>query len=893
MPAPSRQPSPRKLASRRSIEACHVLSDDHSSVLLSDLTSTTCGHLSIVASIPELDYCCWPLIICTRTRHIRLCVRRITDRAHRDEKLLVMSFGFDSALNTPSAVFNEPESILTAPAETASAASESPPKKHNQKGKKKRQRVSRACDRCNRRRVRCDGNIPCSRCTNVEECQFTRLARKRGKPVRRRSPEANSSGSGDEDDSGREQTYTSSQFGGSQHANVHRSASMSYPTGSRPAHRYSITSQRSDFQRSPPLRAPTSHPDMPSSTEARNGSISLQSVQNFPPTSPNQPFDVASNSDLPLDPSISVSAFPGDGSAYSMFDPNPMAKSDTSNSAWKQQLPADSRYPVLKPLFPYIRSFLTPSQACSLLELYFTSSFKDYMHPVCRHIHAYLFRKSSVLSTSNPRSCSPALLASMLWAAAETGGPDMLSWPHTKRKNVGRKLYVLTIQLLRPLIHVDMGCAHWSDENGEPRSACPSNLPKNMDVSRESFSEQMPFTENQGTLDDVITYIHVAAITSASEHKAASMRWWHAAFSLARELKLNKESVMSATNYMTSGTTQTNEIHMQETEADPWFGLSSFNFDQGLMDFMEAPSEPSPPNAPDKQQQLNAPNDQEYDEERRRTWWLLYIQDRHLALCYNRNLALLDAECADLLLPLDEAVWQSGSFITDTSASANRPVFPNFECTGHNLFGFFLPLMTIVGEILDHNHAKNHPLLGGYYRNTTHGQGIESEISRQLQCYEESLHRFEAVQIPQDQTINFSTHQHALHTKTVVAYATHVTQVLHILLTGKWDPVSLFDNEDHWMSSPSFTMTMGHAIAAADAVSQILEVDPDLSFIPYFLGIQLLQGSFVLLLIIDRLQTKTDPRIINACEVIIRATEACVATLDTEYQVSLLLLGAV
>jgi hypothetical protein len=395
----------------------------------------------------------------------------------------------------------------------------------------------------------------------------------------------------------------------------------------------------------------------------------------------------------------------------------------------------------------------------------------------------------------------------------------------------------------------------------------------------------MPFTENQGTLDDVITYIHVAAITSASEHKAASMRWWHAAFSLARELKLNKESVHSNASYLTSGSTQANEIHMQETEADPWFGLSSFNFDQGLMDFMEAPSEPSPPNAPDKQQQLNAPNDQEYDEERRRTWWLLYIQDRHLALCYNRNLALLDAECADLLLPLDEAVWQSGSFITDTSASANRPVFPNFECTGHNLFGFFLPLMTIVGEILDHNHAKNHPLLGGYYRNTTHSQGIESEISRQLQCYEESLHRFEAVQIPPDQTINFSTHQHALHTKTVVAYATHVTQVLHILLTGKWDPVSLFDNEDHWMSSPSFTTTMGHAIAAADAVSQILEVDPDLSFIPYFLGIQLLQGSFVLLLIIDRLQTKTDPRIINACEVIIRATEACVATLDTEYQV--------
>jgi hypothetical protein len=29
-----------------------------------------------------------------------------------------------------------------------------------------------------------------------------------------------------------------------------------------------------------------------------------------------------------------------------------------------------------------------------------------------------------------------------------------------------------------------------------------------------------------GSLDDVITYIHVASIVSASEQKAASMRWY-------------------------------------------------------------------------------------------------------------------------------------------------------------------------------------------------------------------------------------------------------------------------------------------------------------------------------------------------------------------------------
>ena len=42
----------------------------------------------------------------------------------------------------------------------------------------------------------------------------------------------------------------------------------------------------------------------------------------------------------------------------------------------------------------------------------------------------------------------------------------------------------------------------------------------------------------------------------------------------------------------------------------------------------------------------------------------------------------------------------------------------------------------------------------------------------------------------------------------------------------------------------------------------------------------------MLLLVIDRLQGQTEPRIISACEMVIRATEACVATLDADYQVS-------
>jgi hypothetical protein len=495
------------------------------------------------------------------------------------------------------------------------------------------------------------------------------------------------------------------------------------------------------------------------------------------------------------------------------------------------------KYPVLVPLLPYVASILTESQAASLLELYFTSQFNTFMHPVCRHIHAFVFRKASVMSKDNPRNCSPALLASMLWAAAETGGPETLAWSHSKRINICRKLRLVTIRLLHPLVHSDIGCVHELTD-GPTRKL------------QESSS---------GTLDDVITYIHIAAITSASEEKAMSMRWWHAAFALARELGLNKEPISGSSIPGVSPTA--NNQSMIEFESDPWLGLNSFDFDNGLAQYMDAADTTQPE------------VDQETLEERRRTWWLLYIQDRHLALCYNRQNALLDAECEDLLLPLDEASWQSGNF----SSLTQRPQFPSFECTGHNIYGWFLPLMTIVGTILDYNHLKNHHTLGKLY---TDGQRVQSQVLLQLDNYAQSLVRFE-------QQASALDYQDIHHTKTVVAYANLVIQVSRVLLAGKWDPMSLFDDRDLFMATPSFTTTIANAIAAADNVSHILDVDPDLGFVPYFLGIQLLQGSLPLLLIVDRLQTETDPKIINACEVIIRATEACVSTLDTEYQVSL------
>ena len=288
---------------------------------------------------------------------------------------------------------------------------------------------------------------------------------------------------------------------------------------------------------------------------------------------------------------------------------------------------------------------------------------------------------------------------------------------------------------------------------------------------------------------------------------------------------------------------------------------------------------------------------------------------------------------------MDDTLWQAGEFYTgDSSIHITSPSGtprirrrgPNFECTGHSIFGYFLPLMTILGEIVDLNHAKNHPRFGVRFRSAQEWDDHASEIARQLDAYGQSLKDFETRNLSASasaneetqnensttmegvtststnnelndmptpsvhsaQTNQSSSSSHIseadIQTRIVVAYGTHVMHVLHILLTGKWDPISLLDDNDLWISSQSFINSTGHAVSAAEAINNILEYDPGLEFMPFFFGVYLLQGSFLLLLIADKLQVEASPSVVRACETIVRAHEACVVTLNTEYQVSLI-----
>lgn len=554
------------------------------------------------------------------------------------------------------------------------------------------------------------------------------------------------------------------------------------------------------------------------------------------------------------------------------------------------------RYPVLEPLLPHLGNTVPVSLACDLIDLYFASSSSAKMHPMSPYVLGYVFRKKSFLHPTKPRSCQPALLASMLWVAAQTSDAPFLTSVPSARQKICQKLLELTVSLLKPLIHTPSGEGSPVTSpiyDGVALGGLGVALPGSM--SLDALSGESGAFGAAGKLDDVITYIHLATVVSASEYKGASLRWWNAAWSLARELKLGRELPPSPVplnteqaevgGVMRNGGTSTPVITEEERE------------------------------------------------ERRRIWWLTYIVDRHLALCYNRPLFLLDLECSGLYQPMDDMAWQNGDFYgygaTDPSLAPDeqqvpphRVRGPHFECTGHSIFGYFLPLMAILGEIVDLHHARNHPRFGIGFRSAQEWDDQATEITRHLEAYEQSLRRFEQRHLrrlladgdtamkgdqqhssPQDSSehhaVDIGTPSvHSVHTngsnrmtesdiqtKIVMAYGTHVMHVLHILLSGKWDPINLLDDNDLWISSQGFLTATDHAVSAAKAINSILEYDPGLEFMPFFFGIYLLQGSFLLLLIADKLQLEASAEVVKACETIVRAHEACVVTLNTEYQV--------
>ncbi|KAJ3576153.1 hypothetical protein NPX13_g3797 [Xylaria arbuscula] len=400
-----------------------------------------------------------------------------------------------------------------------------------------------------------------------------------------------------------------------------------------------------------------------------------------------------------------------------MNSPPPQYQTHIPQNAYHQQL----RYPVLNPLVPHLGNIIPVSLACDLIDLYFSSSSSAHAHPMSPYVLGFIFRKRSFLHPSKPRQCQPALLASMLWVAAQTSDAPFLTQVPSARGKICQKLLELTVNLLKPLIHTSSGDTSPLSSpaiDGVSLGGLGVNLHSSMSIENIGGGDPGAFGA-AGSLDDVVTYIHLATVVSASEYKGASMRWWNAAWSLARELKLGRELAPNPP-------TTTQDANDVESAGDITAELES--------------------------EGSNGAISEEEREERRRIWWLVYVMDRHLALCYNRPLSLLDIECEGLLQPMDDTEWQNGNFgpfATDPALGdeltedGGRTRGPQFKCTGHSIFGYFLPLMTILGEIVDLHHARNHPRFGVGFRPAREWDDQQAEIVRHLETYEESLKNFE------------------------------------------------------------------------------------------------------------------------------------------------------
>lgn len=240
--------------------------------------------------------------------------------------------------------------------------------------------------------------------------------------------------------------------------------------------------------------------------------------------------------------------------------------------------------------------------------------------------------------------------------------------------------------------------------------------------------------------------------------------------------------------------------------------------------------------------------------------------------------------------------------------------------TGTGYFEYFLPLMSILGDIIDVHHRRFHPRLGMV--DDTHAVAIIGDLLANCEASIDKLRQeIEMAEyaapmptpgagpsikdlisgysnlppplppqgppaVPPHTTAAASRARDRSRLQLVAAYSTHILHVLHVLLHGKWDAISMLDDDDDWITSARFNSCASHAIAASQAVSQILKFDPELTFMPYLFGIYLLHGSFILLLFADRMpRVGPNQSVELACETIIRAHEVCVVTLSTEFQV--------
>ncbi|KAJ6102961.1 hypothetical protein N7486_005388, partial [Penicillium sp. IBT 16267x] len=510
-------------------------------------------------------------------------------------------------------------------------------------------------------------------------------------------------------------------------------------------------------------------------------------------------------------------------------------------------------YSCLNSILPHLQGVLSLAEASEMLEIYFNEGSNPLYKSTSPYMLAHILHPSTVLKQNDARPLSPALLAVILFCVTQTADMKIFDIPGA-RERTSVDLYRLSLDLLESedpdnYFRTSDGWQFHPHANGNS----PSDL--NPTTNRQPSGKTL-LPRQLGSTDIILAVTILTLTISGGHYKADSLKWKDKLVRLVRASGLSMED--------------------QDIDLGPVFcGL--YNGDATFRRWLIS------------------------KEERRRLFWLIYSLDRHLALSFNVRLSLPEGSFC-VRTPLPENVWRSLD-TADLTYVPTYPLGPPTQISGCGFFEYFLPLTTVLGHIIDLHHYRSHPTMGKYVplEAIQHIEAMISSREQELAALEIQANEFftdgPSIQSFARHSTGSSSHSAEglpsfnmtsstrSNLRLVQIYSTYLLHVFHILLHGKWDPISMIEDKDDWITSESFLKCASHALSATGVVSQILTLDPELLFMPYLFGIYLLQGSFILLLFVDRMPELGPNRSVEeVCETIIRAHEVSVVTLDTTFQ---------
>ncbi|KAJ5802592.1 uncharacterized protein N7503_005042 [Penicillium pulvis] len=510
-------------------------------------------------------------------------------------------------------------------------------------------------------------------------------------------------------------------------------------------------------------------------------------------------------------------------------------------------------YRCLDSILPHLVGVLSLAEASEMLEIYFNEGSNSLYKSTSPYMLAHILHPSTMLNQPDSRLMSPALLAVVLFCVTQTADMKIFDTPGA-RERTSVDLYRLSLILLES----EDPDNYFRTSDGwqfhpQTNDSSPSDLTST--PSRQPSGKSL-LPRQLGSTDIILAVTILTLAISGGHYKADSLKWKDKLVRLVRASGLSMED--------------------QDIDLGPVFcGL--YNGDATFRRWLIS------------------------KEERRRLFWLIYSLDRHLALSFNMRLGLPEGTFC-VRTPLPEKVWRSLD-TADLTYIPTCPLGPPTQISGCGFFEYFLPLATVLGHIIDLHHYRSHPTMGNYVpmEAVRHIEAMISSREQELAALKSQNDELSpndpSIQgLPQNSTgppshstEEFPSSNMPNPTRSnlllVQIYSTYLLHVFHILLHGKWDPISMIEDKDDWITSESFLKCASHALSATGVVSQILTLDPELLFMPYLFGIYLLQGSFILLLFVDRMPELGPNRSVEeVCETIIRAHEVSVVTLDTTFQ---------